>query len=136
MPSIRKYRRDTSEVSCCLKYVIFGVNVLFWVSRRVFCLYFLIYILIMGMTFKLNLIVKVFVLLWLLYDLRLEEKNKFTIRILKVGFLVTYNLTSIDSLSSVQFVRQLGSQYTFLDAYSIFNYYNCTYNSYILFIAV
>ncbi|CAG9133506.1 hypothetical protein JYU34_004497 [Plutella xylostella] len=27
---IRKYRRDTSEVSCCLKYVIFGVNVLFW----------------------------------------------------------------------------------------------------------
>lgn len=30
MPSIRKYRRDTSEVSCCLKYVIFGVNVLFW----------------------------------------------------------------------------------------------------------
>lgn len=32
MPGIRKYRRDTSEVSCCLKYVIFGVNVLFWVS--------------------------------------------------------------------------------------------------------
>ncbi|XP_045514739.1 tetraspanin-5 isoform X2 [Pieris brassicae] len=30
MPSIRKYRRDTTEVSCCLKYVIFGVNVLFW----------------------------------------------------------------------------------------------------------
>lgn len=30
MPSIRKYRRDTSEVSCCLKYVIFGFNVLFW----------------------------------------------------------------------------------------------------------
>ncbi|KAF9801674.1 hypothetical protein SFRURICE_018231 [Spodoptera frugiperda] len=30
MPGIRKYRRDTSEVSCCLKYVIFGVNVLFW----------------------------------------------------------------------------------------------------------
>ncbi|XP_050666981.1 tetraspanin-5 isoform X3 [Leptidea sinapis] len=27
---IRKYRRDTTEVSCCLKYVIFGVNVLFW----------------------------------------------------------------------------------------------------------
>ena len=32
MPGIRKYRRDTTEVSCCLKYVIFGVNVLFWVS--------------------------------------------------------------------------------------------------------
>ncbi|XP_043290156.1 tetraspanin-5 isoform X3 [Venturia canescens] len=29
MPA-RKYRRDTSEVSCCLKYVIFGFNVLFW----------------------------------------------------------------------------------------------------------
>uniref|UniRef100_A0A1B6D9T3 Tetraspanin n=1 Tax=Clastoptera arizonana TaxID=38151 RepID=A0A1B6D9T3_9HEMI len=28
--AIRKYRRDTSEVSCCLKYVIFTVNVLFW----------------------------------------------------------------------------------------------------------
>ncbi|XP_037030571.1 tetraspanin-5 isoform X2 [Bradysia coprophila] len=27
---VRKYRRDTSEVSCCLKYVIFSVNVLFW----------------------------------------------------------------------------------------------------------
>lgn len=35
MPGIRKYRRDTSEVSCCLKYVIFGVNVLFWVSFKV-----------------------------------------------------------------------------------------------------
>lgn len=33
MPGIRKYRRDTTEVSCCLKYVIFGVNVLFWVSK-------------------------------------------------------------------------------------------------------
>lgn len=30
MPS-RKYRRDTSEVSACLKYMIFGFNVLFWV---------------------------------------------------------------------------------------------------------
>lgn len=30
--AIRKYRKDTSEVSCCLKYVIFGFNVLFWVS--------------------------------------------------------------------------------------------------------
>ncbi|GJQ81611.1 hypothetical protein Trydic_g9985 [Trypoxylus dichotomus] len=29
MPS-RKYRRDTSEVSACLKYMIFGFNVLFW----------------------------------------------------------------------------------------------------------
>lgn len=28
---VRKYRRDTSEVSCCLKYLIFGFNVLFWV---------------------------------------------------------------------------------------------------------
>ncbi|XP_044736445.1 tetraspanin-5 isoform X2 [Chrysoperla carnea] len=28
---VRKtYRRDTSEVSCCLKYMIFGFNVLFW----------------------------------------------------------------------------------------------------------
>lgn len=32
MPAVRKYRRDTSEVSCCLKYVIFGFNVMFWVS--------------------------------------------------------------------------------------------------------
>ena len=30
---VRKYRNDTSEVSCCLKYVIFGFNVLFWVSN-------------------------------------------------------------------------------------------------------
>lgn len=31
---VRKtYRRDTSEVSCCLKYVIFSVNVLFWVRN-------------------------------------------------------------------------------------------------------
>ncbi|XP_055373844.1 tetraspanin-17 isoform X3 [Condylostylus longicornis] len=29
---IRKYRRETSEISCCLKYVIFGFNVVFWVS--------------------------------------------------------------------------------------------------------
>ncbi|XP_065157009.1 tetraspanin-5 isoform X1 [Atheta coriaria] len=27
---IRKYRRDASEVSSCLKYMIFGFNVLFW----------------------------------------------------------------------------------------------------------
>ncbi|XP_048512763.1 tetraspanin-5 isoform X2 [Athalia rosae] len=32
---VRKYRRDTSEVSCCLKYVIFGFNVMFWVSRSI-----------------------------------------------------------------------------------------------------
>ncbi|XP_055679416.1 tetraspanin-17 isoform X3 [Lutzomyia longipalpis] len=29
--SVRKYRRDTSEVSCCLKYVIFSCNVCFWI---------------------------------------------------------------------------------------------------------
>ncbi|XP_021930453.1 tetraspanin-5 isoform X2 [Zootermopsis nevadensis] len=28
---VRKYRRDTSEVSCCMKYVIFAFNVIFWV---------------------------------------------------------------------------------------------------------
>ncbi|XP_046672078.1 tetraspanin-17-like [Homalodisca vitripennis] len=28
--SVRRYRRDTSEVSCCLKYLIFGFNVVFW----------------------------------------------------------------------------------------------------------
>ena len=27
----RRRMRDTSEVSCCLKYVIFGFNVIFWV---------------------------------------------------------------------------------------------------------
>merc|ERR1719259_1036391 len=26
----RRRVRDTSEVSCCLKYVIFGFNVIFW----------------------------------------------------------------------------------------------------------
>lgn len=31
MPA-RKYRRDQSEVSCCLKYVIFGFNVIFWLT--------------------------------------------------------------------------------------------------------
>lgn len=30
---IRKYRRDASEVSSCLKYMIFGFNVLFWVRN-------------------------------------------------------------------------------------------------------
>ncbi|XP_045117480.1 tetraspanin-5-like isoform X2 [Portunus trituberculatus] len=29
MPA-KRYRRDQSEVSCCLKYVIFGFNVIFW----------------------------------------------------------------------------------------------------------
>ena len=29
-------RRDQSEVSCCLKYVIFGFNVIFWV--RIVCI--------------------------------------------------------------------------------------------------
>jgi len=31
MPA-RKYRRDQSEVSCCLKYVIFSFNVIFWLT--------------------------------------------------------------------------------------------------------
>lgn len=35
--AVRKYRRDTSEVSCCLKYLIFGFNVLFWVSENTVC---------------------------------------------------------------------------------------------------
>ncbi|XP_076260649.1 tetraspanin 26A isoform X2 [Rhynchophorus ferrugineus] len=30
MPTIRKYRSETTEVSSCLKYMIFGFNVLFW----------------------------------------------------------------------------------------------------------
>lgn len=34
MSTVRKYRRDTSEVSCCLKYAIFGFNVMFWVSAN------------------------------------------------------------------------------------------------------
>ncbi|XP_021957231.1 tetraspanin-5 [Folsomia candida] len=29
-PRLKKYRRDESEVSCCLKYLIFGFNVIFW----------------------------------------------------------------------------------------------------------
>lgn len=29
--AVRKHREDTSEVSCCLKYIIFGFNVLFWI---------------------------------------------------------------------------------------------------------
>lgn len=32
MPTNRKYRRDHSEVSCCLKYLIFGFNVIFWLT--------------------------------------------------------------------------------------------------------
>ncbi|EEC19595.1 tetraspanin, putative [Ixodes scapularis] len=27
---VRKHRRDKSEISCCLKYLIFGFNVIFW----------------------------------------------------------------------------------------------------------
>lgn len=27
---VRKFKRETSEVSCCLKYVIFGFNAVFW----------------------------------------------------------------------------------------------------------
>ncbi|KAJ8965883.1 hypothetical protein NQ314_003863 [Rhamnusium bicolor] len=30
MPTVRKYKRETTEVSSCLKYMIFGFNVLFW----------------------------------------------------------------------------------------------------------
>ncbi|MPD02134.1 Tetraspanin-17 [Portunus trituberculatus] len=37
MPA-KRYRRDQSEVSCCLKYVIFGFNVIFWVSESL-CLH-------------------------------------------------------------------------------------------------
>lgn len=36
MPTVRKYRRETTEVSSCLKYMIFGFNVLFWVSHSNF----------------------------------------------------------------------------------------------------
>lgn len=36
---VRKYRRSASEISCCLKYVIFSVNVLFWVSAQTMELY-------------------------------------------------------------------------------------------------
>lgn len=32
MPVTRKYRRETSEISGCLKYIIFVVNIIFWVS--------------------------------------------------------------------------------------------------------
>lgn len=31
---VRKYRRRTTEISCCLKYFIFSVNVLFWVREN------------------------------------------------------------------------------------------------------
>ncbi|XP_066147328.1 tetraspanin-5 isoform X1 [Euwallacea fornicatus] len=30
MPTVRKVRRESTEVSSCLKYMIFGFNVLFW----------------------------------------------------------------------------------------------------------
>lgn len=38
---VRKYRHDASEVSGCLKYMIFGFNVLFWVSpvSHTVCIY-------------------------------------------------------------------------------------------------
>ncbi|KAH8404858.1 hypothetical protein KR222_006260 [Zaprionus bogoriensis] len=32
MPAVRKYRRETSEISCCLKYLLFTSNVLIWMS--------------------------------------------------------------------------------------------------------
>lgn len=41
MPVRKTYRRETSEVSCCLKYVIFTVNVLFWVSCNIMKLVYL-----------------------------------------------------------------------------------------------
>lgn len=34
----RKHRRDKSEISCCLKYLIFGFNVIFWVSSCCYAL--------------------------------------------------------------------------------------------------
>ncbi|XP_004533978.1 tetraspanin-5 isoform X2 [Ceratitis capitata] len=30
MPSVRKYRRETTEISCCLKYLLFSSNVVVW----------------------------------------------------------------------------------------------------------
>ncbi|KAH8244219.1 hypothetical protein KR026_003015 [Drosophila bipectinata] len=32
MPAVRKYRRETSEISCCLKYLLFASNVILWLS--------------------------------------------------------------------------------------------------------
>ncbi|XP_017490613.1 PREDICTED: tetraspanin-5 isoform X1 [Rhagoletis zephyria] len=32
MPSVRKYRRETSEISCCLKYLLFSSNVVVWTA--------------------------------------------------------------------------------------------------------
>ncbi|EDW76338.1 uncharacterized protein Dwil_GK14713, isoform A [Drosophila willistoni] len=32
MPAIRKIRRETSEISCCLKYLLFISNVLLWLA--------------------------------------------------------------------------------------------------------
>lgn len=51
---VRKYRRDQSEVSCCLKYVIFSFNVIFWV--RVGCT------ITKQRTFKLIVIVIIYVI--------------------------------------------------------------------------
>jgi len=35
---VRKYRGDTSEVSCCLKNVVFGFNVMFWCDDTRCCI--------------------------------------------------------------------------------------------------
>ncbi|XP_015035257.1 tetraspanin-17 isoform X4 [Drosophila miranda] len=32
MPAVRKYRRETSEISCCLKYLLFTSNVFIWMA--------------------------------------------------------------------------------------------------------
>ncbi|XP_014099971.1 tetraspanin-5 isoform X1 [Bactrocera oleae] len=32
MPSVRKYRRETTEISCCLKYLLFSSNVVVWIA--------------------------------------------------------------------------------------------------------
>ncbi|XP_039951842.1 tetraspanin-5 isoform X2 [Bactrocera neohumeralis] len=32
MPSVRKYRRETTEISCCLKYLLFSSNVVVWTA--------------------------------------------------------------------------------------------------------
>ncbi|XP_023175020.1 tetraspanin-17 isoform X1 [Drosophila hydei] len=35
MPAVRKYRRETSEISCCLKYLLFTSNVIIWLTALV-----------------------------------------------------------------------------------------------------
>lgn len=44
---VRKYKREASEVSGCLKYMIFGFNVLFWVCSVLlsFIFFFINYLL-------------------------------------------------------------------------------------------